>query len=177
MLKKYPGALLASVNELLLAADRQLGDRALLVVIDNLDRYDPAVIDQLLVAGADRIHELRCNLVLTPPISLWLRPKSAQLDAIYSCHLLFTVRLRKRDQRYDEFDGPGRDLLEKALSRRIDLNAVIPDHAARNRLIAASGGAVRELLELVSQAAFWPWIDHRAGRRRASPRPSAPETA
>jgi hypothetical protein len=154
ILKKYPGTLLQSVNELLQAADRLLGDRSLLVVIDNLDRYDPEVIDRLLVAGADRIRELHANLILTPPISLMLRPKSAQLDAIYSCHLLFTVRLRRPDQRYDEFDGPGRDLLEKALSHRIDLDVVMPDRAVRDRLIAASGGAIRELLELVSQAAF-----------------------
>ena len=88
VLKKYPGTLLQSVNELLQAADELLGDRALLVVIDNLDRYDPEVIDKLLVAGADRIRELRCNLILTPPIGLMLRPRSALLDAIYSCHML-----------------------------------------------------------------------------------------
>ena len=154
VLKKYPGMLLQSVNELLHAADQQLGDRALLVVIDNLDRYDPEVIDRLLVAGADRIRELRCNLILTPPISLMLRPKSTQLDAIYSCHMLFTVRLRRPDQGYGEFDGPGRDLLVEMLAHRIALDAMIPDRDALDRLISASGGAIRELLELVSQAAF-----------------------
>jgi hypothetical protein len=154
VLKKYPGSLLQSVNELLSAAEKLLDGRALLVVIDNLDRYDPEVIDRVLVAGADRIRELRTNLILTPPISLALRPKSTQLDAIYSCHFFYTVRLRRSDQGYNEFDGPGRDLLEKALSHRIDLTSIIPDRAVRDRLIAASGGAVRELLELVSQAAF-----------------------
>jgi hypothetical protein len=154
VLKKYPGALLQSVNELLQAAEKLLGDRALLVVIDNLDRYDPEVIDRVLVAGADRIRELHTNLLLTPPINLMLRPRSTQLDAIYSCYLLFTVKLRRPDQRYDEFDGPGRDLLEATLARRIDLDTVIPDRAARDRLIAASGGSIRELLDLVSQAAF-----------------------
>ncbi len=154
ILKKYPGTLLQSVNELLQAADKLLGERSVLVVVDNLDRYDPAIIDRLLVAGADRIRALHTNLLLTPPISLMLRPRSAQLDGIYSCHLLFTVRLRRPDQRYDEFDGPGRDLLEKALAHRIDLDVVMPDREARDRLIAASGGAIRDLLELVSQAAF-----------------------
>ncbi|WP_437311343.1 hypothetical protein [Sorangium sp. So ce388] len=36
----------------------------------------------------------------------------------------------------------------------MDLDAVIPEREARDRLIAASGGAVRELLDLVSQAAY-----------------------
>lgn len=154
VLKKYPGTLLQSVNELLGAASHLLGDRGLLVVLDNLDRYDPEVIDRLLVAGADRIRELRCNLILTPPISLLLRPRSAQLDTLYSCHHLYAVRLRGPDQRYDELDGPGGDLLRAALARRIDLAAIIPDRVAQDRLISASGGAIRELLDLVSQSAL-----------------------
>ncbi|KYF80704.1 hypothetical protein BE11_06625 [Sorangium cellulosum] len=154
VLRKYPGTLLQSVNELLDAARKLLGERDLLVIVDNLDRYEPEVIDRLLVQGADRMRELRSNLLLTPPISLLLQPKSAQLDTLYSCHVLYTVRLRRSDQEYDAFDGPGRDLMEQALSLRMDLDTVIPAREARDRLIAASGGAVRELLDLVSQAAY-----------------------
>lgn len=153
-LKKYPGSLLASVNDVLDAANRALGDRPLLVVIDNLDRYNPEVINRLLVDGADRIRQLRCNLILTPPINLMLQPQSEQLDSVYRCHVLYTVRLRRPDQRYDEFDGPGRDLMENALRLRINLDRMIPDPEARDRLIAASGGAIRELLDLVAQAAY-----------------------
>lgn len=154
-LKKYPGTLLQSVNDLLNAAHTLLEGRRLLVVIDNLDRYDPAMIDDLLVVGADRIRSLKCNLILTPPISLLLQPRSAQLDECYDCYDLFTVRLRKPSQRYDgtEFDGPGRDLLERTLARRINLDVMIPAKETRDRLIAASGGGIRELLDLVSMAA------------------------
>jgi hypothetical protein len=154
VLRKYPGTLLQSVNDLLDAANALLQDRALLVVVDNLDRYEPEIIDRLLGAGADRIRQLRCNLILTPPIGLLLQPRSSELDRIYSCHFLYAVRLRKPDQGYDSFEGPGRDLMENALSHRIDLDAVIPDKAARDRLIGASGGAMRELLYLVSQSAL-----------------------
>lgn len=154
VLKKYPGTLLESVNQLLDAANELLGRKSLLLIIDNLDRYKPEVIDDLLVKGSDRIRQLRCNLILTPPIGLLLRPQSQQLDSLYSCHFLFTVRLRKPDQGYREFDGPGRELMEKALALRMNLDVVMPDRAARDRLIAASGGAIRELLELVSAAAF-----------------------
>ncbi len=79
------------------------------------------MIDKLLGAGADRIRQLRCNFILTPPIGLLLQPKSAQLDRLYSCHFLYAVRLRSPEQAYDLFDGPGRDLMEQALARRVDL--------------------------------------------------------
>ncbi len=154
VLKRYPGVLLQNVNDLLDEANRLLGGRSLLVVVDNLDRYEPEVIDKLLVASSDRIRQLRCNLILTPPIGLLLQPKSAQLDQLYACHFLYAVRLRAPDQAYDLFDGPGRALVEQALARRIDLDTVIPHKGARDRLIAASGGAIRELLDLVSQSAL-----------------------
>ena len=154
VLRKYPGTLTQLVNDLLDAANLILGERPLLVVVDNLDRYEHDVIDRLLVVGADRIRSLRCNLILTPPIGLLLKPKSTQLDQLYSCHFLYAIRLRSPDQAYDLFDGPGRDLMEEALASRINLDAVIPEKAARDRLIAASGGAIRELLDLVSQSAL-----------------------
>ncbi|AKT40854.1 hypothetical protein [Chondromyces crocatus] len=132
VLRKYPGTLLQSVNQVLDAANAQLGGRSLLVVVDNLDRYDPIVIDKLLMNGADRVRQLRCNLILTPPIGLLLQPRSAALDSIYTCHVLYAIRLRDRKQRYDEFHGEGRTLMEEALARRIDLDTLIPDKPARN---------------------------------------------
>jgi len=154
-LKKYPGTLLDSVNLLLDAANESLAPRSLLVIIDNLDRYDPSIIDPLLVSNADRIRALHCHLLLTPPISLLLQPRSGQLDECYDCYDLFTVRLRNPKQRYDEFDpgAPGRDLLERVLAGRIHLETMIPEREVRDRLIAASGGGVRELLDLVATAA------------------------
>ncbi|WP_170319568.1 hypothetical protein [Polyangium spumosum] len=158
VLKRYPGTLLQSVNDMLDAANAAIAPRSLLLVVDNLDRYTPTIIDELLVLGADRIRSLRCNLVVTPPISLLLKPRSAQLDDRYVCFDLFTVRLRARTAEvYDEraFDGPGRDLLEQALGKRIDLDLMMPSKAVRDRLIAASGGGIRELLDLVSMAALY----------------------
>ena len=155
VLRKYPGTLLASVNGLLDGAQKVLGDRALLVVVDNLDRYDPEVIDRLLGVGADRMRQLRCNLLLTPPIGLVLQPLSTQLDRIYSCHFLSAVRLRDPGLAYDLFSGPGRDLMEQALARRIDLDVILPERAARDRLISASGGSMRELLDLLLKSALF----------------------
>ena len=153
-LKKFPGSLLDSVNLLLDAATAQLDGRELLILIDNLDRYPPAVVDALLVRNGDRIRQLHCNLILTPPIGLLYRPHSEQIDTYFPCEVMNTVRLRRPDQPYDAFDGPGRDLLLDALDRRIDLAALLPDKRAHDRLVTASGGAIRELLSLVVEAAL-----------------------
>ncbi len=153
--RKQPGALLNAVNLLIDEANLVLAPKRLLVVVDNLDRCDPAVIDEVLLRDADMVKALRCPIILTPPMDLLLRPKTDRIEAAYNeCHALFAVRLRRPEQPYRSFDGPGRDLLLGLLRKRVDLDRVMPDSEARDRLIAACGGAVRELFDLLSASAL-----------------------
>lgn len=152
--RRTPSALVAAVNRLLDAASTQLAEsnRRLLIVIDNLDRYAPQVIDALLLERGALLRELRVDMVLTPPISLLYRPISEALEKHYACEVMNTLRLRRADQPYDAFDGPGRDLMLAALRKRIQLEALIPDARLRDHIVSASGGAIRELLHLVQES-------------------------
>ncbi len=153
-LRKFPGTLMTHVNSLLTAASESLekDGRELLIFIDNMDRYEPKAIDELLVQSADRFKALACHLVVTPPIGLVLRPESQALESVFHCETMPTVRLREKKEAYDVLSGPGRGLLLEALGKRIDVDRLIPDETAQNRLIVASGGAIRELLELAQDA-------------------------
>ncbi len=154
VLRQYPGTLMDLVNQLLDAANTALkpGGRELLVIIDNLDRYNPKIIDELLVRGGDRFRELQTNLILTPPISLVYRPETGALGDYFRVEIMPSVRLRGPKDRYDALIGEGPKLLLDALGGRIDLDKLLPDQAARERLIVASGGSIRELLEVASDA-------------------------
>jgi hypothetical protein len=153
-LKQFPGTLMTLVNNVLGAAGDILrrDGRDLLILIDNMDRYEPRLIDSLLVQSADRFRALECNLIVTPPISLVLRPESQSLDAVFRCETMPTVKMREKHALYFEPSGPGRDTLLDALAKRIDVDALIPDPAARTRLALGSGGAIREFLELAQDA-------------------------
>jgi len=155
-LKKFPSTLMTFVNKLLAAAGEQLDrnreGRQLLLVMDGMDRYGPKFIDELLVQSRDRFIALACHLIVTPPIGLVLRPESEALESVFRCETMPTVRLRNKDQTYFEFSGPGHDLLLEALGKRIDVDTLIPDKRAQDRMIAASGGAIRELLEIAQDA-------------------------
>jgi hypothetical protein len=154
VLRRYPGALLDAVNTLLDAANEQLRgrNRELLIVIDNLDRYDPKMADALLVKGGPLLEKLRCHMIVTPPIGLLYRPLSETLETYFDIEVMHTIRLRRRTQPYDQFDGPGRQALLETLMKRVDLDRCIPDEVCRNRLLSASGGAVRDLFRLVREA-------------------------
>ena len=153
-LKQFPGTLMTHVNNVLGAAGEILrrDGRDLLLLIDNMDRYEPRLIDHLLVQSADRFRALACNLIVTPPISLVLRPESQSLDSVFRCETMPTVKMREKHHGYFQPSGPGRDALLAALAKRIDVDALIPDPEARTRLALASGGAIREFLELAQDA-------------------------
>jgi hypothetical protein len=153
-LKKFPGTLMTHVNNLLNAAGeilRKEGKR-LLLLIDNMDRYEPKVVDELLVQSADRFKSLRCDLIVTPPIGLVLRPESQTVDSVFRCETMPTIRLREKTDGYDKLSDPGRGCLLEALRKRVDLDKLISDTKARERLVFASGGAIRELLYLAQDA-------------------------
>ncbi|HEX2078951.1 MAG TPA: hypothetical protein VHG08_14610 [Longimicrobium sp.] len=153
-LKQFPGTLMTHVNNVLAAAGEILRHDGLdlLILIDNMDRYEPRVIDTLLVHSADRFKSLACNLIVTPPISLVLRPQSQSLETVFRCETMPTVKMREKHQGHFEPTGPGRDVLLEALRKRIDVDRLIPDPAAQTRLALASGGAIREFLEMAQDA-------------------------
>jgi hypothetical protein len=150
------------VNDLLDAASKQLASSGLrlLLLIDNMDRYDPQAVDELLIRSADRFKSLRCHMIVTPPIGLVLKPESQNIESVFRCETMPTVKLREPSQGYREFSGPGRDSLLEALGRRIDLDTLLPDYEARDRLVLASGGAIRELLELAQDATLEAQCGH-----------------
>ncbi|MDO9017334.1 MAG: hypothetical protein Q8S73_22215 [Deltaproteobacteria bacterium] len=181
--RKYPTTLLAVVNKVLdaarLALQTEGRDRELLVVIDNLDRYDPRVVDELLIKGGAMLKELHCHMIVTPPISLHYKPVGEPIASHFQAEVMNTIRLRDPEQPYDQFNsGPGRGLLLEALSRRMDLDRLMPDPRARDRIVSASGGAIRDLLRLVRESIHLapgavldrPTIDAAARRLRVDMR-------
>ncbi len=155
VLRQYPGSLMDSLNSLLEAAHKLLKKKRgkeLLIIIDNLDRYDPKVIDEMLVRGGDRFRALKVNLILTPPISLLYRPESGSVTDQFRAVIMNTVRLRERQDPYTTLTGPGPELLLKALGKRIDVDVLIPDRAVRDRLLISSAGSIRALLEIAAEA-------------------------
>ncbi len=153
-LRKYPGALTNAINAFLDCVRTKLAgeDRRLLIIVDNMDRYAPSIIDPVLIQDADRFRELHANIVFTPPISLIYAPVSQSIENLYRTFELPTVRLRGKQDAYAEVGPPGKALLEAVIGKRISLDTFLPDEDMRRRILFASGGAVREVLRIVQAA-------------------------
>ncbi len=156
VLRKYPGALLNAVNNLLDSARDILAPngRQLLVVVDNLDRYSPKVVDSFLIGSRDTLRKLHCNMIFTPPLDLHLQPVSEDMGKYYTPFRLPSPKLRNRNDPYSTVGAPGLEPLLNLLRNRMELDKLIPEKSAQHRLVLASGGSVRELISLTRLAAL-----------------------
>jgi hypothetical protein len=153
-IRKFPGALLSAANGLLDSAGDILKaeNKQLLIVVDNMDRYKPAPMDDFLAGEPDTLKSLHANFLVTPPVSLIYRPISERLNNLYRTFVLPSPKLREKNDTYSTVGPPGKSPLLDVLTKRMDLNRLIPDESARERLLLASGGSVRDLIDLTRQA-------------------------
>ncbi len=151
-LRRFPGDLVKLCNRLLDEAGGRLEpERELLIMLDNLDRYEPAVVDRALGGGADHIHGLRVSMVLTPPVDLLLRPVGPPLSSVYATEVMHVPAIRRPSEAPGTLSDPGAALLRELLARRIDLARVFEDGVV-DELLRFSGGHPRLLLDLVREA-------------------------
>jgi hypothetical protein len=151
-LRRFPGDLVALCNRLLRAAEARLGDdRELLLIVDNIDRYPPEVVDRALGGGSDHLLALEVSMLLTPPVDLLVRPVSQPLSTVYATEVMHVPTIRRADDPPGTLADPGHRLLRDLLARRFDVEALL-DPKVEDVLIRLSGGHPRLLLELTREA-------------------------
>jgi hypothetical protein len=163
-LRQYPVELIDLTNDLLKAANEQLrasGRRhGLLLLFDNLDRFDLGAVRRLLFEGCSLLQPLACNAIFTMPIELHYVPETATYRDAYGGHATILPMLALRgpdtpwkgtieESRYD--DRAVREVLA-ALKQRIDIEALFTKPGDARLLVKLSGGCIRELLHLVNLA-------------------------
>lgn len=145
-----------SVNQLLddcYRAVRENGEYdEILLVFDNLDRYSPDTVHQVLIEQADNLKRLRCNVIYTVPISLIYEPKRDALPDVFKSVVLPMIKIRERSQTWNQTFQPGVDKLAEVVERRIDMEKVFANPALVTILALQSGGSLRELMRLVQEA-------------------------
>lgn len=180
-LRNFPDALRDRTNDLLDTAAEILQSqgkaRGLLLVFDQLDRYEPNVIDRVLVLGGDLIRSLHCHAVYTVPIALHYSPISGKLEDNYGPTLEVPMAaLRPRGARWStsiessSFDEKATQHFGQVVTCRLS-GQLFTDPSSVLRIVRASGGCVREVMHLVNLAfsyaddRFTPEAIERAIRR------------
>lgn len=161
-LQNYSDDLLTRVNELLADARRALGEAGrpprLLIVQDNLDRLRPEAAIRLFRDNGDLLKQLCADCIWTVPINARLAPFGigALLNNVFS---MPTIKVHDRS---DKPVAAGIKGLVELVGKRIEISLVFASRKVVEYLAAMSGGSVRDLLRLISEAQLAAQVDEAA---------------
>ena len=160
-IRNYPDRLADLTQELLQSAnailEAQDSPRGLLLLFDNLDRYDPEVIDRTLFRGRSLVERLACHALFTIPIALEYEPLSGASQDCYGFPLVLPMLgLRHKADQWaatvaeSRFDAGAVADVRIALERRIVIAALFENADDADLLIKMSGGCIRDLMHLLT---------------------------
>jgi hypothetical protein len=162
-LRNFPDTLIDQTNELLRLANQTLQghDRpqGLLLLFDNLDRYEAPQIDKTLMQGASLVKRLACHAIFTIPIDLEYDPPSGPIQDEYGISFVLPMlALRRRQDNWaktvseSRYNDDAVRVMLAALQQRLDVGTLFEDPADAALLVKMSGGCVRDLMHLVTLA-------------------------
>ena len=156
--RSYPTDLIRLTKDFLETANEVVKNegapKGILLIFDNMDRYEPAQIDSILIKSGQQIRQMACHTVFTFPISLAYKPISGKVDFEPLVILpMFPVRKKNEDWKdtVDKtiFDEKMVESLRAMLSKRIALDKLFEAPSDVVRLIKMSGGSLRDLIQLI----------------------------
>jgi energy-coupling factor transporter ATP-binding protein EcfA2 len=128
--------------------------KGLLIIFDNLDRIPPGVADHLFFEYAAQLQELHCTIIYTVPISVLCSPKNPLSLFDGNPHIVPMVNIYQLDRniRNLDYNQLGLDAIASLVEKRVDINAVFNSRAELLELAKASGGHVRQLMQMMRSA-------------------------
>lgn len=146
----------AEINLLLKDADekvRQVYPNGLLLIFDNLDRVPPKVSDRLFFDSAPHLQQINCTIVYTLPIAIVYSDKHLT-STFCRPNILPTVNLYAFEpyRRDLLFSKPAVQKFAMLVAQRINIAAVFESERLVIQLVVASGGLVRQLMQMTATA-------------------------
>lgn len=158
-LQKDISRLQADINFLLDDALKKLQQKApqykkgFLIILDNLDRIPPNVGNHLFFDYAAQLQVLHTNIIYTVPISTVYSDKNlgktfGSLNIMPMVNI-YQYELNQCDLEYQE---DRIEALAKLIEYRVDIDAVFQSRQQLLDLVKASGGHVRQLMEITAES-------------------------
>ncbi|MBO1067580.1 MULTISPECIES: P-loop NTPase fold protein [Nostocales] len=128
--------------------------KGLLIIFDNLDRISPKVADHLFFEYAAQLQELHCTIIYTVPISVLCSPKNPLSLFDGNPHIVPMVNIYQFDRNVRDlnYNQIGLDTIASSIEKRVNVDAVFDSRAELLELAKASGGNVRQLMQMMRSA-------------------------
>lgn len=127
--------------------------KGFLVIVDNLENCPIEISHKLFFDYASQLQELHCTIVYTVPISILYSPRG--LNAAFGDpHIVPMVNIYQldRDKYPLEYNPKGLDAVAEIIAKRVDVNLIFASRNELLEIVKASGGHVRQLIQLMQRA-------------------------
>ena len=169
IVERYPDQLVQNLNFLLRALRQAVPERfgrGLVLILDNVDRYEAKVVNQAFIRQAGLYQEIEAHLVFTIQASFLHNPPEESVSNGFTpieLPMLPVFQERSRAARQ-----PVVDEVRKAVYQRVPPELFAEGDAGVDKLIHKSGGCWRDLLRLLQSALLSAEGQiTKAGRERA----------
>lgn len=149
-LERYNNQLVLNLNSLLRAVtDVCCPGKCLVIILDNVDKYEPGVVNQAFLRNADLFREIDSHLIFTIQSSLLHNPVEDAVDQCFRTFVLPMLPIFVRNTRKLETKVVER--IREAVYKRVPLE-LFAAVGTVDEVIKASGGCWRDLLRLLQEA-------------------------
>ena len=146
--------LLELLNQIINEINKQLKEKRnkeLLLVIEDMDKLEAVDAKELFVLHRRALLTINAKMILSFPIYLVYTPEYSMIrDDFADCVLFSMIKVREKN---GDRHQAGIDILKQIVYKRMD-DALIEDEAL-DYMICKTGGAIRDLFELLKQAAYY----------------------
>ena len=128
--------------------------KGLLIIFDNMDRVPPTIAEHLFFDYAAQLQELDCTIIYTVPISVLCSPKNPLNQFNGNPHIVPMVNIYEleRDRCHLNYNQTGLEAVASVIQKRVDIDAVFESRQELLDLAKASGGHVRQLMQMIQTA-------------------------
>ncbi|MCC5645976.1 AAA family ATPase [Nostoc sp. CHAB 5824] len=128
--------------------------KGLLIIFDNMDRVPPTIAEHLFFDYAAQLQELDCTIIYTVPISVLCSPKNPLNQFDGNPHIVPMVNIYEfeRDRCHLNYNQTGLEAVASVIEKRVDIDAVFESRQELLDLAKASGGHVRQLMQMMRTA-------------------------
>lgn len=135
----------------------------LALVVDNLDRLPPDIMENAFSKWASLFAQLKIHLVMTVPLPLIYYPEGTKLSEMGFRPLVLSMpKIRSRKQAWRGFWKEGVDKLMDVIDARVDEEKVFAGEKKDRRecirrIVLVSGGSLRDMMHILTYAGEEAW--------------------
>jgi GTPase SAR1 family protein len=128
-------------------------EKGFLLIVDNLDRVSPSVAKHLFFDYGVQLQDLNCTIIYTAPISvIYSRQKLSNVFDSPNIMPMVNIYEFDRDRCDLAYSEPALKAVAHLIDRRVDVDRVFESPDALLELAKASGGHVRQLMQMMRNA-------------------------